>query len=62
MMVLDDIYGLSWTWSSLIPVTLVQIMEGTSSKCKKKNDLQAFPNKENSKSETLDMVCAKGSY
>jgi hypothetical protein len=36
MMVLDDIYGLSWTWSSLIPVTLVQIMEGTSSKCKKK--------------------------
>jgi hypothetical protein len=60
MMVLDAIYSVSWVWSSVNLVMLVQSwrkllpdVEG--------DDLHGFPNEETSKFEILD-VCAMRSF
>jgi hypothetical protein len=51
---LDEIYGISWTLSSTSPVILVQLWR----KFLPDLDLQGFPIEEISKYEILDLVCA----
>jgi hypothetical protein len=60
MSVLDAIFGLSWAWSSMDPVTLIQSWRKLLPDLE--DDLQGFPNKEVSKSEIFDMVCAMRSF
>jgi hypothetical protein len=60
-MVLDTIYGMSWAWSSVILVTLIQSWRKLLPDLED-DDFQGFPNKETSKSENLDIVCAMKSY
>jgi hypothetical protein len=57
MTVLDAIYSISRAWSSINPVMLVQSW-GKLIPELEKDDLQGFPNKDMSKSNILDMVCA----
>jgi hypothetical protein len=56
-MVLDAIYGASQAWSFVNPITLVQSWRKLLPDLQD-DDLQGFPNKENSKSEILDTVYA----
>jgi hypothetical protein len=60
-MVLDAIYSISWARSSMNWVTLVRSWRKLLTDLEK-DDLWGFPNKEISKSKTLDMVCAMRSF
>jgi hypothetical protein len=61
IMVLDAIYGVSWAWSSVNPVTLYpswrNVLPGL-----EEDDLKGFPNEETSKSEILDLVCGMRNF
>jgi hypothetical protein len=59
--VLDAIYGVSWAWSSVNPVTLVRSW-GKLLPDLEEDVLQCFPNEEISKSEILDMVFGVRSF
>jgi hypothetical protein len=56
IMVLGAIYGVSHSWSSLNPVTVVRSWRKLLPDLEEDN-LQGFPNEEISRSEILDMVC-----
>jgi hypothetical protein len=56
-MVLDPIYGVSWAWSSMNPVMLVQSWRKLLADLEE-DDLHGFPNEEISKYKILDIVCA----
>jgi hypothetical protein len=56
MMVLDAIYRVSWAWSSVNPVMLVQLWRKLLPYLEE-DDFKSFPNEEVSKSKILDMVC-----
>jgi hypothetical protein len=54
---LDEIYGISWTLSSTSPVILVQLWRKFLPDLEELY-LQGFPNEKISKYEILDLVCA----
>jgi hypothetical protein len=57
IIVFDVIYGISWAWSSMNPVTLLLSWRKLVPDLED-DDLQGFRNEEISKSEILDMDCA----
>jgi hypothetical protein len=61
MMVLDVIYGISWAWSCVNPVTLIRSWRKLLPD-QEEDDLQGFPDEEIGKSKILDMMCAVRSF